>query len=101
MTPWSPSKPGLRRLITWPRMRHNERRSCGLPAVTTDVGDARAIVGDTGLIVPPDNPRAFANAINALPEEPEETKRRRREKARDRVLKNHGIEAAVAKFERL
>ncbi len=78
-----------------------EGMSCGLPAVTTDVGDARAIVGDTGLVVPPDNPQALANAINALLEEPEEVKRRRREKARDRILKNYRIEAAVAKFERL
>ena len=78
-----------------------EGMSCGLPAVATDVGDAREIVGDTGLIVPPGNPEALAEAINSLLEEPEESRLRRRERARDRVIEKFSLEVAVEKFERL
>ncbi len=78
-----------------------EGMSCGLPAVATDVGDAREIVGDTGLIVPPGNPEALAEAINSLLEESEESRLRRRERARDRVIEKFSLEVAVEKFERL
>jgi glycosyltransferase involved in cell wall biosynthesis len=46
-----------------------EGMACGLPAVATDVGDACAIVGDSGLIVPAQDPQALAAAIRVLAQE--------------------------------
>ncbi len=40
-----------------------EAMAAGLPVIATEVGDARRVVGDAGVIVPPRDPAALARAI--------------------------------------
>lgn len=44
-----------------------EALACGTPVVTTDVGGAREIVDDSnGIVVPPQQPQALAEAIETV-----------------------------------
>lgn len=78
-----------------------EGMSCGLPAVATDVGDARRIIGDAGLVVPPRDVEALARAMNTLLAEPEDAKRQRRDRVRERILKNYTLQRTVDRFQQL
>ncbi|WP_342642044.1 glycosyltransferase [Rhodoligotrophos ferricapiens] len=40
-----------------------EAMAHGKPVITTDVGDAAAVVGETGIVVPPGDPSALAQAM--------------------------------------
>jgi glycosyltransferase involved in cell wall biosynthesis len=68
----------------------------GLPAVASDVGDARRIVGDTGLIVPPGDSPALATAIGNLLDEPLEARAARRLAARARIEREFSLARMVS-----
>lgn len=75
-----------------------EGMACGLPAVATDVGDARTIIGDTGLVVPPRDPEALAAAIAVLASEDAPARAARRQRAHDRIVENFALPRALEKF---
>jgi glycosyltransferase involved in cell wall biosynthesis len=70
-----------------------EAMAAGLTPVATDVGDARAIVGDCGFVVPPRDPAALAEAIAAALAGPA-----RGATARARMLDRFTIAASAARF---
>lgn len=56
-----------------------EAMACGVPAIATDVGDARYILSDLGIIIPPRNPEALKEAIiRSLKERPSKEELRQR-----------------------
>lgn len=77
-----------------------EAMSCGTPGVVTEVGDAAAIVGETGWPVPPKNPNALAQAIAiALQEREDEPRWRERQKAaRQRIVDEFSLPTMVARY---
>jgi len=75
-----------------------EGMACGLAAVATDVGDAGAIVGDSGLIVPARDPQALAGALRTLAQEPTMVRAERGKRARARIVENFAMARAVARF---
>jgi glycosyltransferase involved in cell wall biosynthesis len=75
-----------------------EAMACGTPCVVTDVGDSRFLVGDAGLVVPPCDPAALANAIIELGDLPEDARRRLGEKARQRITTEFAMMPVVNSF---
>lgn len=76
----------------------NEAMACGTPCVTTDVGDAAVIVGETGWIVPPKNPQGLASAILEAVEEKTnkpQSWQERNQACRQRIVENFSIEKMV------
>lgn len=76
-----------------------EGMACGLPAVATDVGDARRIIGETGAIVPPRDPAALAEAIGAYFHRTDRAGAGAA--ARRRIETQFSLDRAIAAFRRL
>ena len=74
-----------------------EAMACGVPCVTTDVGDAKEIVGDTGWVVPPRDFKSSKILDDALSCSDKELKYRGY-KARERVEKYFSMEATKDKY---
>jgi glycosyltransferase involved in cell wall biosynthesis len=78
-----------------------EGMACGLPAISTDVGDARSIVGENGIIVPARDPCALAAAIRTVAQEPKAIRIGRAEQARARIAKHFALSHAVKHYSEL
>jgi len=81
-----------------------EAMACGLPIVATDVPGCREVVrnGDNGLLVPPRDPQALADALRRLINDPElraSMGARSRQRAVDEFSAEHVIERTMAVYE--
>lgn len=74
-----------------------ESMLCGRATVSTDVGAVVEVIGGTGLVVPPRNPRALADACIALLRDPER-RARLGAAARARALELFTVEQNLAAF---
>jgi glycosyltransferase involved in cell wall biosynthesis len=78
-----------------------EAMACGVPCVTTNVGDSSVLVGDTGAVVAPDNPVALAGAISRLLGMTAAERRSLGRSARQRVKDNYSLPAVVDRYQDL
>jgi glycosyltransferase involved in cell wall biosynthesis len=78
-----------------------EAMACGVPCVVTDVGDSALIVGDTGLVVPPQTPLDLSRALEEALTWPLDELTRRGEAARAEIQRRFDIDRIVAELESL
>jgi glycosyltransferase involved in cell wall biosynthesis len=76
-----------------------EAMACGIPAIATDVGDARSILGATGEIVPPREPAALSEALARWLVLGAERRRAVGALARARVVAHFAMPAMVSRTE--
>jgi len=78
-----------------------EGMACGVPCVVTDVGDSAVIIGDTGVVVPPQDPTSLAAGIMKLLQLPQEERQRLGVDARLRIEANFSIPRMVTATEKV
>ena len=78
-----------------------EAMACGIPCVTTNVGDAGDIVGDEGYVVPPDDPIALADSCNELLALNTKTHTALGKKAREKIIMNYSLDAIALRYQSL
>ncbi len=78
-----------------------EAMACGVPCVTTDVGDSAAIVGETGLVVPPSDSSALAQALTDMAEKSSGQRRALGGAARDRIAVHYSLESIAVRYAQL
>ena len=78
-----------------------EAMACALPCVVTDVGDAKKIIGNTGKVVPIENPLALAEGIIEFIIMGDKKRLEYGIRARDRIINNYTLETIVKEYEAL
>jgi len=72
-----------------------------VPCVVTDVGDAALIVGETGKVVPPNQPIALADALQSIESVNDDQRQEIGREARRRILKHFDINIVAQRYEKL
>lgn len=75
-----------------------EAMACALPCVTTDAGDARALLGDDRWVVPPEQPAALAATLARMLDCPEGQRRALGQANRARIVAGFGIDAIWQRY---
>lgn len=77
-----------------------EAMACGTPCVSTDVGDAATIIGNTGWIVPPQSSELLAHSLKLALKEWQDQSAwlKRQQDARRRILDRFSIERMVSAY---
>jgi glycosyltransferase involved in cell wall biosynthesis len=75
-----------------------EAMACGVPCVATDVGDSAAIVGDTGIILPPSDTGALAAGLKAMLQKSPRERQALGRAARQRVQASYSLDSVVAQY---
>jgi glycosyltransferase involved in cell wall biosynthesis len=78
-----------------------EAMACGVPCLVTDVGDSAMIVGHSGKVVPPRDPKAFAEACRGLLNLPTHQRQQLGLCARSLAQKRFSLPSVVARYETL
>jgi glycosyltransferase involved in cell wall biosynthesis len=78
-----------------------EAMACEIPCAVTDVGDARVIVGDTGLVVPVGNPIALVEAWRSLLALPVMERAALGKRARQRIMEHYDLQKTTAEYAQL
>ncbi|MCB1227057.1 MAG: glycosyltransferase [Verrucomicrobiales bacterium] len=75
-----------------------EAMACGVPCVATDVGDCGALIGESGVVVPPEDEAALTAALGAMLERVRRDREAMATAARRRVEEAFTLERAVADY---
>lgn len=75
-----------------------EAMACGVPCVSTDVGDARRIIDDTGLVVPVRDPVSLAHAMVDLIDRGPAARERLGRAARARIETEYSLARIVDRY---
>ncbi len=78
-----------------------EAMACGVPCVVTDVGDSAWIVGETGLVVLPNDPQALADAWESILLMDPQQRLKLGLQARKRIEENFSIENIAKQYTNL
>ena len=76
-----------------------EAMACGVPCVTTDVGDCARVMADTGLAVPPSNPVALADGWEKMLCADSALRNAISQRARARVVEQFSIAHAAEQYQ--